>query len=89
MPKQYRVIKRIELMSSYIIEVPDGTDLEKVFNDADGWEQHIRWVTYENDPVESRPVEAWTLKEEVDDNSPSILKYDFSNDDECVWEDWD
>lgn len=87
MPKQYRVIKRTEVVSSYMIEVPDGENLNELLenNYADGWEKHVFACVYEEDPTDTHVIEAWSLKEEVDADSPLIG--DFGNDDECVWED--
>ena len=85
--KQYRVTKTTELVSSYIIEVPEGEDLNELLqnNYRDGWEKHVLDVVYENDVCATHVLEAWTLKEPVDAGSP--LVHDFGNDDQRIHED--
>ena len=92
MPKQYRVIQRTELISSYIIEVPDGTDeaaLDELLKDnyEDGWEKHVLHVVYENDPSDTHVVQAYSLKEPIDPDG-SLGEWT-SNDDEIVFQDWE
>ena len=92
MPKQYRVIQRTELISSYIIEVPDGTDeaaLDELLKDnyADGWEKHVICALYENDPSDTHVVEAYSLKEPIDPDG-SLFEWT-GNDDEIVFQDWE
>lgn len=92
MPKQYRVIQRTELMSSYIIEVPDDDDdlnLHELLEDnyADGWQKHVVRVVYQNDPNDSHVVEAYSLKEPIDPDG-SLGEWT-SNDDEIVFQDWE
>ena len=93
MPKQYRVIRRTELVSSYIIEVPDGTDeagLDELLLDnyEDGWPKYIIREVYEDDPHGSTVVETYSLKEPIDADAPLGESWRH-NDDELVFQDWD
>lgn len=91
MPKQYRVIQRTELISSYIIEVPDGVypdgyPMEKMFS-GNEWEKHILGCVYDNDVGESGAIEAYALKEHVTQDDPKF--FDYGNDGDTVWKEDD
>lgn len=87
MPKQFRVITRTELISSYIVEVPDGVypddyPLEKLFG-SNAWEEYILGCVYDDDVGSSGAIEAYALKEPVTQDDPKF--FDYSNDGETVW----
>ena len=90
MPKQYRVIRRTELMSSYIIEVPDGVDeagLEELLYEDD-WQKCIIREVYADNPQNTSVVETYSLKEPIDADAPLGESWRH-NDDELVFQDWE
>ena len=87
MTKQYRVITTKETISSYVIEVPDDTDLDDLLDDNyHEWEKHILLVNYEDDVCE------FGIHEVKEVRNPVRVEdgYNYSRDDgKTVWtSDW-
>lgn len=83
MTKQYRVITTKETISSYVIEVPDDTNIEEMMDDGyHDWEKHILLVNYEDDVTE------FGIHEVMEVRNPVRVEdgYNYSRDDgKTVW----
>lgn len=82
MTKQYRVIETREVISSYVIEVPDDTDLDDLACTGD-WEKHVLFPVYENDETDESGV-----LEVIETNKTVSVEdgYSIADDDgETVW----
>lgn len=82
--KQYRVIKRTELVSSFIIEVDDSEDLDAIL-DSGEWEKRVTYCNYEDDVADSYACEAWSQLKPASAARQST-GYTFENDGELVYE---
>lgn len=82
--KQYRVIKRTELVSSFIIEVDGSEDLDTIL-DSGEWEKRVIYCNYEDDVTDSYVCEAWSQLKPASAAQQST-GYAFENDGLLVYE---